>query len=88
LQGKRLHYEGDQRPFKRCLAFQARQSRHAAVAQGRISPSDLPEVDGGAWSQSSYMHRIKVSSLCSVSICMKNSDQQVLMVPCFAGLLG
>jgi len=63
LQGKRLHYEGDQRPFKRCLAFQARQSRHAAVAQGRISPSDLPELDGSAWSQSNSMRRIKVSSL-------------------------
>ncbi|KAL0027680.1 hypothetical protein WJX79_008461 [Trebouxia sp. C0005] len=59
LQGKRLLYEGDQRPFKRCLAFQARQNRHSAVAQGHISPSDLPEVDGSAGSQCTCMHQIK-----------------------------
>jgi len=63
LQGKQLHFEGDQRPFKRCLAFQASQSRHSALSQGRISPSDVPEIDGSAWSQSNYLEQIKVSSV-------------------------
>jgi len=67
LQGKKLHFEGDQRPFKRCLAFQASQSRHSALSQGRISPSDVPEIAGSAWSHNTYLERIKVSSQLFVS---------------------
>ena len=63
LQGKQLHFEGDQRPFKRCLAFQASQSRHSALSQGRISPLDVPEISGSAWSNNSYLERVKVSYL-------------------------
>ncbi|DBB01759.1 TPA: hypothetical protein ACH3X1_000378 [Trebouxia sp. C0004] len=59
LQGKQLQFEGDQRPFKRCLAFQASQSRHSALSQGRISPSAIPEVNASAWSHNSYLERIK-----------------------------
>lgn len=54
LQGKTLHFEGDQRPFKRWLAFRASQSRHAALSQGRINPSDVPEIPGSAWSRDTY----------------------------------
>ena len=63
LQGKQLQFEGDQRPFKRCLAFQASQSRHSALSPGRISPSAIPEIDASAWSHNSYLQRIKVHSL-------------------------
>ncbi|DBB04942.1 TPA: hypothetical protein ACH3X3_010223 [Trebouxia sp. C0006] len=63
LQGKQLQFEGDQRPFKRCLAFQASQSRHSALSQGRISPSAIPEIDASAWSHNSYLQRIKIHSL-------------------------
>lgn len=63
LQGKQLHFEGDQRPFKRCLAFQASQSRHSALSQGRISASAMPEIDASAWSHSNYLERIKVCCL-------------------------
>ena len=66
LQGKRLHFEGKQRPFKRCLAFQASQSRHAALSQGRISPSDVPEVTASAWSNNHYLDKVKVSFLRAV----------------------
>ncbi|DBB00060.1 TPA: hypothetical protein ACH3X1_013917 [Trebouxia sp. C0004] len=59
LQGKQLQFQGDQRPFKRCLAFQASQSRHSALSQGRISPSAVPEIDASAWSHNSYLERVK-----------------------------
>ena len=38
-------------------------SRHAALSQGRISPSAIPEIDVSAWSHNSYLERIKVCSL-------------------------
>ncbi|DBB01760.1 TPA: hypothetical protein ACH3X1_000378 [Trebouxia sp. C0004] len=79
LQGKQLQFEGDQRPFKRCLAFQASQSRHSALSQGRISPSAIPEVNASAWSHNSYLERIKVCSLESISsICIMETVEQVL----------
>ncbi|KAL0034205.1 hypothetical protein WJX77_003345 [Trebouxia sp. C0004] len=59
LQGKQLQFEGDLRPFKCCLAFQASESRHSALSQGRISPSAIPEIDASAWSHNSYLERIK-----------------------------
>ena len=73
LQGKQLQFEGDQRPFKRCLAFQASQSRHSALSQGRISPSAVPEIDASAgattaiWSISRYV----LSDLFPVSVSQK-----------------
>lgn len=63
LQGKQLQFEGDQRPFKRCLAFQASQSLHSALSQGRISLSAIPEIDSSVWSHNSYLERIKVCSI-------------------------
>ncbi|KAL0040310.1 hypothetical protein WJX77_003104 [Trebouxia sp. C0004] len=59
LQGKQLQFEGDQRPFKRCLAFQASQSQQSPLSQGCISPSAIPEIDTSAWSHNSYLERIK-----------------------------
>lgn len=50
-------------PFKRCLAFQASQSRHSALCQGRISPLDVPEINGSGWSNNSYLDRVEVSLL-------------------------
>lgn len=88
LQGKQLHFEGDQRPFKRCLAFQASQSRHSALCQGRISPSDVPEINGSAWSQSNYLERIKVSSVWALShICIMNNAKRLVVLHC-VGLFG
>ncbi len=60
LQGKTIHLEGEQRPFKRCLAFQAIQSRHAALSQGRINPADVPEIAGSAWSNNTYSKQLQV----------------------------
>ncbi|DBA90046.1 TPA: hypothetical protein ACH3X2_004312 [Trebouxia sp. C0005] len=78
LQGKQLQFEGDQRPFKCCLAFQASQSRHSALSQGRISPSAIPDINASAWSHNSYLERIRVCSLSICSICIMESVEQVL----------
>ena len=63
LQGKQLQFEGDQRPFKSCLAFQASQNWLSALSLGRISPSAIPEIDVSARSPNSYLERIKVCFL-------------------------
>lgn len=52
--GKYLKFKNAERPYKRCLSFQAHRARHKAIKKKWISNTELPELDEiEAWSPDS-----------------------------------
>jgi hypothetical protein len=50
LDGLKLNFANDNRPFKRCFAFHALVARREAVKQGYIKSEDEVEIDDSMWS--------------------------------------